>query len=1028
MNKISFKYRFLFMFSFLLIQNFSLYSVLREELRKEVIVFIRPGYLIFPEQENNPLPLNNVVVNSPELSDAFSIYGVQTIQKAFPDFGDDDTIRISAEGYQFLIPQFSRIFRLFLATEQNVDGLINQLNTLSEQIGFAEKNSEPELLSNVIIPDDPYFSKQWHLKNNGLYGGIPNADIKATTAWMIFTGSPNVNVGIYDVGVLLSHPDLYPRVTGDNPTIYGDECYYSHGTHVAGLVAANTNNQIGVSGVDWNCKLISKQLFDQYGYLGDVNAANKILAEVRPNGQGVHIFNHSWGVPNNGNYPVLLKLAFVQAYKENRLSIAAVGNDAVLTNPPLIHFPANFQEFVVAVGSTDYRDNRSPFSNYGARIKVVAPGGFSNPKDPNLDCGNYTANQDVYSTYVSPASYFYSFGTSMAAPLVSGLAALIKGKNMSLNNEDIKNIICFSADDKGDPGWDQFYGYGRINSRRALEWTSSPYTFTHSITSGMFKTVTTEAASSFIPYGISGLTDGRTYYATRLRVDARVPVPSIYHRAWGYSNIPNEGYNGSYNQQFGVGYTKASYSYNWVNLQSYVYDVWSYPPIYHYGMYPCAGNNVQFAYTLHGINWYHPDPKTSEDRQQVGGCPWLFVHNITDSSWYIGDNNLLKRSEIPENSGQDLTDLYKIEVQPSLTSENQFSFKIIETENDYGYIDKVSFKAIDHPEGTKIGITESNQIVTYNVSNISSSNDAELNEEDNITRYIRYNYHGNTDVTGFASDSINAANFDLGLPPTGDSLALIFEVSNNQLAAIDEQVKDFAGEISMYSNSSPLPLTKKFTRRENSSVIIIPISTSDAIVDSVIITWFRDYNLKYLFVAPVSFTGYTVSEIPLVSAIHTVEGEVAPKLATIDGIYANIDSISMITLAFSSISAPQSGMLRDYVFETTGRYEETSNSEGGDSPMLLRNNNIPYENKLFNNYPNPFNPKTKIKFSIRSNRWVKISIYDLLGRQVAELVNQFKEKGEYDLEFNGSNLASGIYFYRIEAGDFVESKKMVLVK
>ncbi len=136
----------------------------------------------------------------------------------------------------------------------------------------------------------------------------------------------------------------------------------------------------------------------------------------------------------------------------------------------------------------------------------------------------------------------------------------------------------------------------------------------------------------------------------------------------------------------------------------------------------------------------------------------------------------------------------------------------------------------------------------------------------------------------------------------------------------------------------------------------------------------------------------------------------------------------MITLAFSNISEPQSGMIRDYVFETTGRYEETTTLGRGEAPSLIRNNNVPYENKLFNNYPNPFNPKTKIKFSIKTNNWVKISIYDLLGRQVSMLVNQFKEKGEYDIEFDGSNLASGIYFYRIEAGNFVQSKKMVLVK
>lgn len=894
------------------------------------------------------------------------------------------------------------------------DSLVNILSQMPDVVAYAEKNFDPEL-SQEIIPSDALFNFQWYMKNTGsLGGGTSGSDIKATYAWRIFTGNPVVKVGIFDVGVYISHPDLYPRISGD---LYnnGNVCWNSHGTHVAGLIGAKANNGFGVAGVDWNCQLVSKQIFNQYGWMGDVNATNKIINAVD---NGVHIFNHSWG--GSGVYSTItLQLAFVYAYKMNRLSVCAAGNNGFYYNPP-VQYPAGFQDFVLAVGATDWDDNRAPYSYHGWNVKVVAPGGYS-----TAVCPAYL-NSDIISTWTSP-EYFRIKGTSMAAPLVSGLASLIKGKNPSLTNEDIKNIICFSADDRLPAGWDKYTGYGRINSRRAMEWCSSPYTFYHGTTYGFNKTVTLDGQANFYPYSISGLEDGRLYYADRYRVNASLTVPSGTYRVWGRSNEPNLGYNGWFNAQHGVGYTKANYGIYSTALETYVYQVRYFWPRYLIGTFPCASNSVKFAYTTHRINRFYPYPIASEDRQQVGGCPWLFVHNVTDSMWYIGDNNLLNRSEIPENSGLSLTDIYKLNVEPTLTAENQFSMKIIETENDYGYIDKVNFKAVDHPTGTKLGITVNNQIVVYNVNNISSSNDAELNEEDNITRYIRYSYHGNTEVSGFASDSISAANFDVGLPPSGDSLALIFEVSNNQLAAVDGQIKDFTGEVSMYANSSPVPTTKKFSRRENSSVIIIPIGQADVSVDSVIITWFRDYNLKYLFVSPVSYTGYTITDIPLISAIQTVDGEVSSNLSSVDGNYANIDSISMLTLAFSNISDPQSGMVRDYVFETTGRYEKTMNSEG-DSPVLRRNNNIPYENRLFNNYPNPFNPKTNIKFSIKSNRWVKITIYDLLGKEVSVPVNQYKEKGEYSLEFNGSNLASGIYFYRIEAGDFVESKKMVLVK
>jgi len=90
--------------------------------------------------------------------------------------------------------------------------------------------------------------------------------------------------------------------------------------------------------------------------------------------------------------------------------------------------------------------------------------------------------------------------------------------------------------------------------------------------------------------------------------------------------------------------------------------------------------------------------------------------------------------------------------------------------------------------------------------------------------------------------------------------------------------------------------------------------------------------------------------------------------------------------------------------------------------------NIPNQFNLSQNYPNPFNPLTKINYSIPKGTNVSIRIYDILGRLVRTLVNEFREAGTYNINFDGSNLSSGVYFYRIEAGDFVESKKMVLIK
>lgn len=92
------------------------------------------------------------------------------------------------------------------------------------------------------------------------------------------------------------------------------------------------------------------------------------------------------------------------------------------------------------------------------------------------------------------------------------------------------------------------------------------------------------------------------------------------------------------------------------------------------------------------------------------------------------------------------------------------------------------------------------------------------------------------------------------------------------------------------------------------------------------------------------------------------------------------------------------------------------------------NEKIIIDFKLSNNYPNPFNPSTDIKFSIPQNQFVKLIIYSITGEEVTTLVNDFKTAGEYSVRFDGSNLASGIYIYKIEAGSFTASKKMLLIK
>lgn len=487
--------------------NSTVFADLPEELRREVIAFIRVGYLDFPEQQTSALPLSGITINTPLLSDAFNRYGVQSVQRGFPDFTDSDTVRTSITGYQYTIRQFSRIFRLQLSSENLVDSLVRVLSEMHDVIAYAEKNSDAELAQ--VIPNDQYFDYQWHLYNNGSLGGTPGSDIKAAYGWLIFKGNPDVKVGILDNGVYLSHPDLDQRleqVQSDTYSEHDGVCAYSHATHVAGLIGAESDNGSGVSGVDWRCKLVSKKILNgQAGWLGDINAAQKVLDLVN---NGVQILNHSYVLEYEW-FSVTLQLAFVCAYKNNCLSIAAIGNSGGPTN----RFPADFQHMVVGVGATNWNDERAGYSSYGPHIKVVAPGGFG-----TANCTNYEYNY-IMSTWIAPPYYYRIQGTSMAAPLVSGLASLVKGKKMSFSNDDVQNIVCLSSDDLAHSGWDDRTGYGRINSRRALEWASPPFKTFYFTTSGSGSSSYCDALMrTFLPFSIPGLVDGYPYWCDRFIV------------------------------------------------------------------------------------------------------------------------------------------------------------------------------------------------------------------------------------------------------------------------------------------------------------------------------------------------------------------------------------------------------------------------------------------------------------------------------------------------------------------------------
>lgn len=282
-----------------------------------------------------------------------------------------------------------------------------------------------------FVPNDPYWNLQWG-----------PAKIEADYAWNTTIGNSSVLVAVIDSGVDWDHPDLaanyvplgYDWVNGDSDPMDDN----GHGTHVAGIVAAMINNSVGVTGIS-QVKIMAEKGINQTGYGNADDLANAI---VHAADQGADILTMSWGDYSSS---VLIQRAVKYAYRSGALLVAAAGNDA--TSQKM--YPAAYKE-VIAVSATDQFDNPAWFTNYGNWIELAAPG------------------VSIFST-IWNNDYAYISGTSMATPHVSGVAALIWSIFPELTRDQIRSLLRETADDLGASGLDIYYGYGRINARRAVQ-------------------------------------------------------------------------------------------------------------------------------------------------------------------------------------------------------------------------------------------------------------------------------------------------------------------------------------------------------------------------------------------------------------------------------------------------------------------------------------------------------------------------------------------------------------------------------
>jgi subtilisin family serine protease len=346
------------------------------------------------------------------------------------------------------------------------------------EVEYAEENFEINLVESVdssivpVFPHDPQFIEQWALANSGQRGGKEGADISAPLAWATTTGSQEVVVAVLDTGVDYKHEDLAPNMW-TRPA--GMEAYLDaqlgsaddergfnaivnesdpmddngHGTHCAGIIGAEGENNLGIAGVNWKVRIMPLKFMNAGGSGTTKDAIEAINYAInrKKAGVNVRIISASWGSTQRSR---ALEDVIRKAYEADILFVAAAGNSSV-NNDRVPHFPSSYNvPNVVSVAALDRNDQLAKFSNWGVKsVAIGAPG------------------VDILSTWLGN-SYEEKSGTSMATPVVAGVAALIVAEHPRMSTDEVRKKLLASTDPivalKG-----KTVTGGRVNAAKALE-------------------------------------------------------------------------------------------------------------------------------------------------------------------------------------------------------------------------------------------------------------------------------------------------------------------------------------------------------------------------------------------------------------------------------------------------------------------------------------------------------------------------------------------------------------------------------
>lgn len=852
----------------------------------------------------------------------------------------------------------------------------------------------------MVTPNDTAYYRQWHLLK-----------VKADTAWSVSQGDSTVVIGIVDTGVQLDHPDLqghiYINPGEDGPDglggnkrtnvidddgngkvddyrgwdfvggIFGEfnednnpsptAVNNAHGTHVAGIAGAVTNNVTGIASVSFNARLFPiKASADNDNQPGGVSiftfpAFRGIVYAAQ---MGAQVINLSWGGPGASQFEQDM---IDSASALGAVIVAAGGNTATAAE---LQYPASYRN-VLSVASTQFGgDLKSSFSSYNEMIDVAAPGGGG------------STNGGIYSTWY-PNTYNGSMqGTSMASPLVAGVAALVRSRFPAYTQTQVAEqvrVTCDTAMYSANASYRYKLGKGLVNAYRALTETSFPSVRMTAIipsdsaggnnNGSLEPNEDVRLVMTFTNY-LSPTTAANVYLAS---TDPGVTVTNGYFALGALgtlSSSTNESSPFMIHVNSGIAPAKVVTFTLRISQPGYS-DIQQFTLLF----------NPTFA--THSVN------NVDVTMMNNGRIGFVDINNGQGVGFVFGNGNQLYESGLMiGSSSTKIVDCIRTDVA-SPPQNNDFAssqvYSLLTPGTISGQDGSTMFTDIGAPLTNRIGLQ------------VSMKSYAFVNAPDDDYIIVQY-------------DMINTS----GSALTGIRAGLFFD----------------------WDMLPPGSVPNYWTR--NRAAFESGRNLGYAWYDTTGATVYCGAR------ALEGATGYY--GLLIASAVPTrankwawLNGGIVPNDTTGDvhfvissGPY-NISAGATQRIAFALIGGDSLADLQANADAAQSKWNYIKTVLGvGDGNELL-----PTRFALHQNYPNPFNPVTTLAYDLPQASVVTIRVFDILGREIAQLLdNVLQEPGRYSIPFDASRLSSGVYFYRLQAGavgagsqgGYTEMKKLMLVK